>query len=406
MNKRTLSIFVLIIIFAVNEVSALGITPGSFNFDFEPGAAKSIKFSVINSEKKDANFVVLTQGELKDNIYSVSLPEGIFKMTSADGEKNLEYVLKMPASLSPGPHKSEIVVMQLPGQWKGEGETSVEATVGVAAQVNVFVPYPGKYLEASLNAADSEEGGIVFVIPVVSRGKLDIVRVKAIIDIYNLNEKVDTIESEEISILSGERKEIVVKWKSDFLPGTYKAAATILYDEETLKLEKEFNIGDKILDLVDVKVNDFSLGGIAKFELLIESKWSELIKDAYLQMLVYNKEGEVMADFKSATYDVKSLEKTLMVAFWDTDGVREGVYDSSVILNYDRKSAQKDFKLDVSENEIKVIGLGYVISEAGGKKTNSLVVILVVVIAILVLINLSWFLFLRRKLHGNKKVVK
>ena len=136
--------------------------------------------------------------------------------------------------------------------------------------------------------------------------------------------------------------------------------------------------------------------------MLVNNEWSESIVGAYAQMFVYNDKGEVMADFKSATYDIAPLTKVLMVAFWDTDGVKTGTYDASVFLKYGEQSSQQDLKLEVSESNINVIGLGYVISERGGNSeglfSNSLMVVLVVVIGLLVLINIVWFLVLRKKL--------
>ena len=220
----------------------------------------------------------------------------------------------------------------------------------------------------------------------------DLIRVSGIIDIFGpLNEKITTVSTNEISVPSKERKEIAAVWDaSTIAPGPYRAVATVLYDEDTLTLEKQFNVGQRLLSLEGIEVNDFSLGEIAKFEILIENKWSQTIGVAYAQMLVFNDEGEVMADFKSATYDMHSLEKILMVAFWDTAGVGEGTYDSSLFLRYGSQSQQQDLQLEVRDNEINIIGVGYVISsERGGEGFsfgNSLTIILITVIVVLVII--------------------
>jgi len=67
---------------------------------------------------------------------------------------------------------------------------------------------------------------------------------------------------------------------------------------------------------------------------------------------------------------------------------------------YGEKSDKQDIKLEVLDNKINVIGLGYVISErtTGFELGDNLVLLLVIGIIILVLINVAWFLFLRRKL--------
>ena len=100
-----------------------------------------------------------------------------------------------------------------------------------------------------------------FVIPIVSKGNLDIARAKAVVDIFTpLNEKVASLTTQEIPVLSGERRELAAKWDtSGVSSGRYRAIATILYDESTLTIEKEFSVGADSLELKNVEVNDFSL---------------------------------------------------------------------------------------------------------------------------------------------------
>lgn len=398
MNKKIYLLFILGIIL-ISNVMALGITPGRTTFDFEPGARKEVEFTVINSEGQDTDFVVLIRGELNE---SLGVSEASFNMAANENEKKLKYILQMPSEISPGPHTAEIVVFQLPKKLP-TSDAFVGASVGVATQIYLNVPYPGKYAEADMNVVGADASGkITFVIPIQSRGDLDIVRARANIDIYSpVNEKIATVKTNEISILSGERKEIAAVYDGNLNPGNYRAVATVLYDEQTLDIEKQFSVGERNLELKEVVVNDFTLGGIAKFEMLIENKWSESITGAYAQMLIYNKDGEVMADFKSPTYDISALQKTLMIAFWDTEGVQKGNYDASVFLRYGEKSDQQDLKLTVSDKKIKVAGVGYVISSdesEGGLFGNTLVVVLVIGIVLMILINLTWFLVLRKRL--------
>lgn len=388
-----LFVFVLILLILPHAL-AVGITPGRTQFDFSPGKVVDGGFEVVNSGE-DGEFVVLVQGELNQ---SVSVSQVSFKMSALEGSKKLSYKVAMPQKLSPGLHTAEVVVLQLP-KASGDG-TFVGSTVGVVTQIYVNVPYPGKYLETSLNIGVDGDKGIKFFVPLVSRGKLDVVRAKAIIDIYSsLNEKITTVNTNELPVKSLDRGELVASLDSGKLnPGRYRAVATIVYDEETSTVEKEFSIGDQVLKIKNVEVNDFTLGQIAKFEFLVENTWSEPIKGAYLQMQIYNTQKETMADFKSQTYDINPLESKLMTAFWDTDGVQKGNYDSSVFLKFGEQSLRQDLKLEVSSNEINVVGVGYVISNGGGGGSNTMIIVLSTIVGLLVVINLLWFLVLRKRL--------
>ena len=157
-----------------------------------------------------------------------------------------------------------------------------------------------------------------------------------------------------------------------------------------------------------MRVTDFSLGDVAKFEILVENKFSDMLKGAFAQILVYDKNEEIIADFKSQTYDISPLEKVLMLAFWDTVAVEEGTYDSTIFLKSgEQQSVQQDLnlKLEISENEINIVGIGYVISKDGSGlfRGNTLTVVLITVIVVLIILNVLWFLVLRKKLSGRKK---
>jgi hypothetical protein len=393
MSKFYLLIF-LFLFFPL--ASSFGLTPAQKIIDYEPGKEYTASFEIINTENKKIHLFILPQGELAE---SVSLSKYSVVLTPQTPSETIEYTVKIPSGLSPGTHYVDISVTEVPEVAKS-GSSYIGAVVGIVTKVAIQVPYPGKYAESALSVTTTEQGKIAFVIPLVSKGKLDINRAKAIIDIFTpLNEKVATINTQEISILSGERKELAAEWDSSGIPnGRYRAMATILYDESTANIEKEFSVGQDTLELKSIEVNDFSLGEIAKFEFLVENSLNSLIEDAYITMQVFNDGDEIMAEFKSATYDIGPFSSKLLVAFWDTEGVREGNYDAKAFINFGQNTIQKPLTLDVSNNDITVIGVGYVIKSATSKQNSSMITVLVIAIAVLVILNLTWFLVLRRRL--------
>ena len=200
------------------------------------------------------------------------------------------------------------------------------------------------------------------------------------------------------SLLSGERGEGSAVWNVDAPQGKYIAKAVVRYDGEKREIEKEFEIGEFVLDLKHIFVEDFVLGGIAKFNMIVENKWNEMIRSAYAEMRVYGNNFDELANLKSATYDIPAGEQTTMVYHWDTAGIEKGMYDANVILHYGGKKTQQDLQLDVQQDRINVIGLGYVISEAESGMSNTLLVVLVTVIGVLVIMNVLWFLVFRKRL--------
>lgn len=396
MNKF---IFVLLILILPSG-TAFGITPAQKILDYSPGTEQTYSFEIINSESKRVNLVILPEGELKDNI---ALSQYYVTLTPDTSSVNIKYTVKIPSSLSPGAHYGEISIMEVPDTSSSSSPTFIGSVVEIITKVVIDVPYPGKYVESDLSVSVTDDGKTAFVLPVVSKGKLDIARARAVIEVFTpLNEKVASLSTSELPLIAGERKELAVEWDtSSVAPGRYYAAATVLYDESVANVQKEFSVGKDTLDLKGVEVNDFSLGEIAKFEFLVENTLNSPANDVYISMQVFNEQDEIMAEFKSASYTVDSFSSKLLVAFWDTEGVRTGSYDAKAFINYGKTSTQKELTLDISENDITVIGVGYVVSSAGSSGDSSLTTVLIVVVIILVLLNLTWFLVLRKK--ANKK---
>lgn len=392
MNKI---ILFLVCIFMMSSVCALGVSPGRTLLAFEPGLSKTVSFSVINSGTEDMNVVLAAQGDLSDYI---TISSGAISVLAAEN-KPLSYTINLPQRLEPGLHKGEVFIVEVPKESGAEG-SAVLATLAVVTQIHVNVPYPGKFAEAELVIYDADVGSDVqFIFPVSSRGEFDLTDVKANVDIYNsLGEKVDSFNTQSINIPGGEKKELVYAWKANVPIGNYRAAASLIYDEGTIPLEATFSVGSKELELQEISVNDFSLGEIVKLEMLVENKWSEMITGAHIETRIKNDEGDVVSSFDSAKYDIEALAKKTFVAYWDTAGVIAANYQAEVTIKYGDKSAVSNLEFQVSKNELKVVGLGYVISAEGDGGTNTLVIVLIVAVVLLVLLNLLWFLLLRKKL--------
>jgi hypothetical protein len=393
---RRYILILLIGIFMMSGVLGFGISPARTTLDFGAGMEKDISFDVINSEGEDISFVFLAQGDLAEYIFS-DVSSG--SILASEERKSFSYNLKLPELLEPGLHKGEVVVMQLPDEGGGEG-SQVLATLAVATQIYLYVPYPGKYANAKLYVYSANVGEVVkFVIPVSSAGEFDLTSVRANVDVYDkTGEIVDSFNIGPIAIPSGQQRELVYDWDADVPVGDYVAKATVVYGDGTVSLEEKFSVGSEKLVLQEIWVDDFNLGEIAKLEMLVENKWSEKIGDVLIKTKISNERGGVVSEFKSSDYDVDGFSKEVFVSYWDTAGVIEGDYDAEVSIKHGDKESRENLKFEVSENELVVIGLGYVISADDGVGPDAIVVVLMSVVVLLILMNLLWFLLLRKKL--------
>lgn len=398
--KFSFVFFAVFFLLCLSSISALGLTPARASIDFTPDLKKTISLTIVNSEKKDLNLVVAVQGDLKDYVY-VQQPN--FFMSAGQASRDVSYTLSLPHQMPPGPHTAEIVVLQLPEKGTFEA-TYVGAALAVANELVVNVPYPGKFVESKLSVLGPDsDGNYNFVLPMVNRGSFDIVDAGASIDLRCPLDGgvVATLNTERVSLPSRERMDVSSKWSPNVRSGECKAIATVSYDDEKPQnFENVFTVGGEALTLVSMKVNDFSLGDIAKFDAVVRNNLPQSAKSAKLDLEIYDDSGNVLANPVSATQDIDSQQKTTMQLFWDTKGVRAGDYNAKLLLKSEDKEDSVDFQMVVSENDISFVGLGYVIakptrSSSGG---NSLTVVLIILVALLILVNVSWFFFLRKKL--------
>jgi len=398
MNNKL--IFILLILLSLNNVIALGITPGRTTIDYYEGIEKTIEVTVLNNEHKNmqVNLFSMMQDDLSG---TVGLFEERLSFLPSEESKSLKYTLKLPDNLGPGLHKGEIIAVEVPSD--AEGETSIGATLAVVSQIYVYVPYPGKYVEPELDVLDAEENGTAtFIVPLISRGQLGIGNVRAIIDIYKgQSEKIATLETDSSSLEAGARTELSAKWEVNVKSGDYLAKVTVLYDGETKTFEKSFTVGEKTLSIESIFVSDFQLGEIAKLQILVENKWNQDLEDVYANLLIYNKKDQVMADVKSSTEDIPLLSKKELIAYWDTVGVKEGEYNGELIVKYGKKSSEKNLILKVSENSLDIFGVGYAVMP-DGKGGIDMITILIALIIILLIVNLAWFVFFKRMMSKKR----
>lgn len=398
MNKKMIFAGALIlIVLLMSGVHALGLAPAKAVVDFVPGAESTISFNIINSGSRTLVLNVGAEGELAQYIEILNRQ---VVMGPEEGTRKVTYIIRLPQTLSPGLHTSDIVVRQSP-LVGGEG-AFVGASVAVAHQLHVNVPYPGKYLDIGIDTFQEKNGEIRFVIPLMSRGKLDISAARAEIEVFSpLNEKVADLSSDSIAIPSKERKDLSVSWEADVSPGVYRAVVNVFYDGEAPRtIEGEFDVGGDVLVITSLEVNGFSLGEIARFEAVVENLGESEVKGVFFRILVFDGNGNKLPNLESQRLDVEAFEEANLDLFWDTLRIEAGEYDSVLVLNFNGKSLEEEFTMDVSQDGIEIIGLSYGISEVSfspGFELPNRNTVLIIVIVALVIVSLILFLLFRKK---------
>jgi len=392
----TLYLFLIVGFMLPGFVFALGVTPARANVDFVSGSVYEGSFNVLNTEGKEMRVSIYPK-ELPNQEYVEVTPKEIV-FGEGEKEKVVNYKVRLPDEYKePGRHRLQIVVREIPKDKQFEG-TFVDATVSVVHFVDINVPYPNLYASVELKVADSAGGKAAdFILYVNNLGSKNIESGYVTIDIFDANnDKVDSLKVDSISLKSGEKKAINVHWNKEVENGKYFAKVLFFYNGDSpAKYERAFNVGKRMVDILNIIAKNFRLGEIAKFNILVENNWPDLIANVYVHFLISNEETNV-GDFKSTQEDIPGLSKGELIAYWDTEGVDEGEYDAKISLYYDDTVLVKDMLTMITSNSITFSGIsGAVIGNSPGGKGNPLVAWIV----ILVLVNIGWmiYFFVKRK---------
>ena len=388
--KRILLITLFVFLLAVN-VLAIGISPGIRTVNYEPKLKTIGSFTVYNTEHKDMRVFLNIEGEYKEII---RIKEDYIDFTSDKESKTIEYKIKIPEYLEPGEHIIKIIAIeQEPRSIEG---ISIGAVLAVMTQVKVSVPIPEIYLESELHIA--AEGNIIsFTIPIKNLGKSDIQEVMAKIDIETLEGKIiDTIATDSAQLKVNENSELNAVWIPDVDSGLYKAGAVVAYDNEASQEERQFNVGEVHIEVLEIGVDKFKLGEIAKFNVAIQSIWNQKIDDVFGEMQIHNKNKELLAKINSPTTSIEPYKKGELEFYWDTKNIVQDRYDIKLILYYNGKTTEKDFEADVKSNKIitsKITG-GAVNLKTGKLSLKKATIFLG---AIVVIIGLIWIIYRSRR---------
>jgi hypothetical protein len=267
----------------------------------------------------------------------------------------------------------------------------------VASKLLLRVPYSGKYSEIRLLAPDFVRGSASnFAVEVHNFGDEDIEEAQAFIDIYGpLNNKLFTLSGEKARVPAKEKALLIVNWIPDVNNGPYKAVATVLYDGQSATSEMDFQIGEPQLSIESVSVTDFTLGGIAKFDVLVGSNWGVPMEEVYGWVKVSD-DKTVYTSYKTSTMSMEPYGKQLFQGYWDTDKVVPGPYKLDILFNYLGRTSQEIYDIVVQQDDISIPQAGMATTDVEGEAKTSIIVLAVVVFLVLIATIVNTIILVRR----------
>ncbi|MEK6974512.1 MAG: hypothetical protein AABW41_04735 [Nanoarchaeota archaeon] len=376
MKKKVILFFVLIFFFLmVNNTRALLISPPILNIDYEPGKTVYWGFNVggIREENAIGYYSLYATEELNQSIKITSNKSIIL---STGKWIPIGGTMIIPPELKPGIHKAGIVVVQTPEN----PNSGIIAVIGVEYVINVMVPYPGKYIEGTLDVRSVKVNEPVnFIIKLVNRGSEKVLKADIDLDVFDSNnEKAGEIHGSIENLETNSAQTIELQWDSRNKPyGIYRAVAKIKYDGGSDILQKEFRLGDLVVDIINITGNYIEKGTIGKIIIHAQSQSNDFV-EAYA-LVELNTKNEIL-QLKSSQISIDPFSIRDFQVFLDTSSIDVGDYEAKAKLFYEDKVTEKEFNVYVTRNLFKSM-----------MTTQTLLIFVIILLLVIVILNLIKF---------------
>ncbi|MCK5630085.1 MAG: hypothetical protein KAI26_05685, partial [Nanoarchaeota archaeon] len=216
----------------------------------------------------------------------------------------------------------------------------------VKAVFEVFVPYPGKYLEynMSIESANSRQP-VKIIFPLSNKGSSDFETVYADVEVSGVMKK-----TEIISVDRQKQAQLLTEFDS-LVPGSYNAKAVLYYEGESAEFEKEFDYGEWIISIQDIRVEDFTLGDFADFDIVLKNNWNKDAEEVIADLIITDMRGYKYTSVTSFG-TIPAQGSAHFSGYWDSYNATPGEYYLTLKIYYSNLTKQYSPKITVEKNRI------------------------------------------------------
>jgi hypothetical protein len=321
------AMFVLILIFLTSGVFAVsGVSPGSYELDFEPLLEQEFVFKFIFDDGIKTQLYV--EGAL-GNYVTLDKEELV-------GGGDVVVKLSLPSEVeTPGSNLIRIGARQA-----SEEKGGVGFVANVRGIIKINVPYPGKYVELDLKVPSANAGELVNIsLDAASLGKED-VEISPLIQIFQDGDKIETIELGKAKITSSDSKSFsTILDTTNYLPGDYNVTALAEYEKGVFARDDDpFRLGELMVKILDYPI-EFREDKIERFEIEVESLWNNQIEDLYAEVGVIGSD----VSFITTSVGLRPWRKINLVGFLDTSDIDSEEFQVEIVLHYGGKTTSEVF---------------------------------------------------------------
>jgi hypothetical protein len=321
-----------LVIFLCSGVFAIsGVSPGSYEIDYESGMSQDFVFNFVFDEGVEAE--IYLEGALAKYM--------TVDKNKISGSDSVVASLVLPEVVdSPGVNKVRVGARQIVDDASG---------VGVAADVRgvikINIPYPGRWIDLELVAPNTNAGDVVEMrLKLFNRGNESVV-VSPMIQIFKDGEFFDNFDLDKVEVENAKSVEVEFALNSsDYAAGNYMATALGDYGEERLARDDDpFRLGELLVKIVNY-TRDFKEGNIERFEIEVESFWNDNIDELYAEVVV---DGGDDIGFVTPITNLRAWRSKTLEGFLDVSDIASSVIGADIILHYNNRTSSESVALNV-----------------------------------------------------------
>ncbi len=343
--KREVVLFfsILISVILSNLASAsLGIGPAIKEYNFAPGQRIQVNY-YVTSDDPNKEIELYVEGDFAE--YVTLSRENLL------GGGNFDLILDLPNEWdNPGKNTLIIGARELPPE-----DQFIGTAVNIRAIMRIYVPYPGRYIESTLNVPDANiDEQIPVELHVINRGK-ESLDIDANIKFYDgNNELVDDMSFEQV-FLEPSQDRYFRKFldATGYRPGNYLAEAIVLYGGDMVRINETFRIGSLFVNITNF-TDELPKKGIQKFYVGIESRWNGALDEVFADVNLSN--GIQNITFRTPSINLGAWESKNLEGYINTDEL-EGIYEADITLKYAGQTTSARGNLEIKEFSYMVFAI-------------------------------------------------
>lgn len=350
---KILSCILLLFMFSYYGL-AIGVSPGTANFNFEPNRVVSNTLTVYNNDNIDFNSEILVQGDLSEYI---TLDTNELSFLSSDDKKSFSYSLKMPESFDTPGIKAGTIKIKEVIKSDSLNEVNIKPSIGVISEIFMHVPYPGKYIETSISSSSSVDWqDVVFYVKLFNLGEDDVDDLSVQLNVLgNDGQTLKQITSDSISLKSKHSGELILRMSSTDLDlGKYNVEGGLFYDGKISALKSSFEVRGELIKLLSASFDNFKLGEISKFSVLLKNVGNRKVEEIYAELILEKESSDSMEVIKTYNIDLASGDVKESIGYWDTKTLDPGQYFGTLSVKYESESHEQAVSALIEKDKAEV----------------------------------------------------